>query len=560
MNSRRVATVLIVLGTAVPGTLIPSATRQQPNQVTSLTATPMEGYVTLRWAPVPRAADYQIERTPTDLTGRPTGDSVITGVWRPNRQVNQQSPSFAESGFVPGGRFRWRVRARIDSVPQPFSAPVVALTTRPPGPQEFLTEFELADGANYTTYEKEVEWTARIDQASPRVRVVPIGRTPQGRILNLFIIGLPAPKGSAAEISSSPAAGANCNVHGNEPSGREGCFMMIRELAFSDSPWVTEILRNATVLIVPSFNADGRAANQRGNSTGQDLNRDHARITQPESQAFAAFLRDYTPEVMVDGHEFGNQGTCDLPLLWPRHSNTAPSVHNLAKENFVEGWFYDKGAVDGWWGCPYPPAGIAGAQTFTRVTGLKNMITTLVEARSSGGPSRTAETDPAANRRRKAYSQLWSIRQALSYHRANLPAIQKAIADGIAFQRSNTGRVVLHGDWDVRAFPRPHPGDSPPPGGAPNAANVIDPPPCGYLLSDSIFNAKLQDSGNLADSLKTSPAQRLAAHGVVVERVANGHLVRLAQPLRGLINILLDPQQPPQPMVAAQRLSECPRG
>jgi hypothetical protein len=530
-----------------------------PQQAPRLTATMREGYASLKWSVVAGATDYQIERTPVNATGAPTGDSVIVGIWRPNRQVKQESPSFADAGFVAGERYRWRVRARAGAVAQAFSNAVIATSTRPPGPEEFLTAFEKGQGAAYTPYDDEIEWTKRIAAASPRIRVVPIGKSALGRTMNLFIIGLPAPKATVAAIAAGPAAGANCNVHGNEPSGREGCFMMIRELAFSNDPWVTDILTNATILIVPSFNADGRAANQRGNSTGQDLNRDHGRITQPESQAFAAFLRDYTPEVMVDGHEYGSAGTCDLPLLWPRHSNTAPAIHNLAKTGFIEGWFYDHGATDGWWGCPYPPPGIDGAQTFTRVTGLKNMITTLVEARSSSGPSRPAEGNANANRLRKAYSQLWAIRQAIDYHRKNLPAIQKAIADGIAFQRANQGRIVFHGDWDITAFPAPHPGDSPPPGGAPTPANVLDPPPCGYFLTDSLYNTKLNDSGTLPDSLKTTPGQRLAAHGVVVERQPGGYLVRMAQPLRGLINILLDEKTPPAPIVAARRVFDCPR-
>ena len=40
------------------------------------------------------------------------------------------------------------------------------------------------------------------------------------------------------------------------------------------------------MLIVPSINGDGRAANTRGNSTGQDLNRDYSLIRQPETFAF----------------------------------------------------------------------------------------------------------------------------------------------------------------------------------------------------------------------------------------------------------------------------------
>ena len=48
------------------------------------------------------ATDYQIERF-----------GVVVGVWRPNRQINQDQPAFADAGFNPGDSFQWRVRARI---------------------------------------------------------------------------------------------------------------------------------------------------------------------------------------------------------------------------------------------------------------------------------------------------------------------------------------------------------------------------------------------------------------------------------------------------------------
>ncbi len=566
MTTRKFTAPGTLLAASVAALLIASCAKSAPlssppqvNRGTNLTVVQQEGYATLKWRPVAGATAYDIERTPIDAAGTPTDSARITGVWRPNRQIKQETPSFADAGFVPGVRLRWRVRARTDSVAQPFSEPVIATTMARPGPAEFITEFETLQGAQYTSHDAEMDWTRRIAAASRRVRVVQIGKTAQGRAINLFIIGNPAPLATVAQISAAPTAGANCNVHGNEPSGREGCFMMIRDLAFSNEKWVTDILSNTTVLIVPSFNGDGRAANQRGNSTGQDLNRDHGRLTQPETQVFAAFVRDYTPEVMVDGHEFGSTGTCDLPLLWSRHSNTAPAIHNEGKTGFIEGFVYNAGANDGWWGCPYPPAGITGASSFTRVSGLKNMIVTLVEARSSGGPSRPAEGNAAENRRRKAYSQLWMIRQALEYHRANRPAIQKAIADGIAFQRSNQGRIVFHGDWPAPGFPAPHPGDTPPPDGTPGPDNILDPPPCGYFLTEAQYNTKLNDSGSLPDSLKTSPAQRLAAHGIQVERQGTGYLVRMTQPLRGLINIVLDEKTPPAPIIAAQRVFDCSR-
>jgi hypothetical protein len=547
----------------------PTGAAQAPAMATlpppaKLVVTPRAGFVTLTWQPVSGAAAYEIERTAVDDTGAPAGERVIAGVWRPNRQVNAEAPSFADAGFVAGRHYAWRVRSlagdsatSLEAAASAFSDAVVALALHAPGPASFRTQFEVAEGAEYTSHEGELEWTARLAAASARVRVETIGHTIEGRPINLFIIGYPAPPGSATAISALPSAGANCNIHGTEPSGREGCFMMIRELAFSDEPAVLDILRNATVLIVPSINGDGRAANSRGNAAGQDLNRDHARITQPETQAFARFLRDYSPEVMVDGHEYGNAGTCDLPLLWPRHSNTAPTVHDEAKHGFIEGWFYAQGARDGWWPCPYPPAGIAGAQTFSRVAGLKNMVVTLVEARSQGGPTRPAEGDVASNRRRKAYSQLWSIRQALEYHRARGPEVRQAIEQARAFQSSNTGPVVFHGDWHVAPFAAPHPGESPPPPNPPGPGQMLDPPPCAYFIPGELYARRLDDSERLPERLRTTVGDRLAFHGVRVEAADGGVLVPMNQPLRGLINILLDPDTPPAPIVAAERRFTC---
>jgi hypothetical protein len=557
----------------------PLALHAQPaplEPVQGLVARPGAGFVTLHWQPVPGAAGYEIRRMQVDEAGAPGGAAVTVGIWRPNRQVNQRAPSFADAGFVPGQRYAWEVRPLAAELPggaaalspgdgdalaavgAPPAGAVVATTLHAPGPEAFRTQFESAQGAEYTSHEAELEWTARLVKESRRVRVDTIGFTVQGRPIHLFVLGYPEPPARVEEVRARPRAGANCNIHGTEPSGREGCFMMIRELAFSDDQFVLDLLAHTTVLVVPSINADGRAANTRGNAAGQDLNRDHARLTQPETQALARFLRDYAPQVMVDGHEYGNAVTCDLPLLWPRHSNTAPAVHDEAKREFVEGWFYQRGARDGWWACPYPPRGIDGAQTFSRVAGLKNMVVTLVEARSQGGSTRPAEEDVAANRRRKAYSQLWSIRQTLEYHRAHEPRIRQAIEQGMAFQQANAGPVVFHGDWHVEAFPAPHPGDSPPPPNPPGPEQMLSPPPCAYFIPDELYFRRLDDSANLPEQFRTTLGDRLGFHGVRVELVEGGFLVPMEQPLRGLINILLDSQTPPAPIAAAERVFDCP--
>jgi Zinc carboxypeptidase len=418
VSDLRFAAVLAAASTVL---LLPAAAQAQ--QVTGLEVRQDDGFATLSWDPVAGATEYDIERTPV---GAP-GTGVVVGVWRPNRQINQDSPAFADAGFNPGDSFQWRVRARFGTEPQPYSAPVSG-TTQPefgdpatPG-ENLRTGWEEDNAATFTSDVEEYAYTAALDAASERVRVVEIGRTVLGRPINMFIIGYPTPKPTAQAVAGNPAALVHCNVHGNEPSSREACLIMARKLAFADDPRTLDLLSNMTVLIVPAINGDGRAANTRGNSTGQDLNRDHSLIRQPETFALAAIVRDYTPEAAFDGHEFGNSQAGDLPTLMPRHLNVAEPIF-LESKDMIENWLYVNGSQDGWWYCPYGCQG-GGAvglsqETILRNTlGLKNMVSLLLEAHSAGGQTRPNEAIPANNRRRKTYSALYTYHQFLDYYPA----------------------------------------------------------------------------------------------------------------------------------------------
>ncbi|MGH3100775.1 MAG: M14 family metallopeptidase, partial [Thermoleophilia bacterium] len=405
-----------------------------------------------------------------------------------------------------------------------------------------------SQAALYTSDANEYAYTAALDAASERVRVVEIGRTIQDRPINMFIIGYPGAPRNAREVADAPTAMVNCNVHGNEPSSREGCLIMARELAFSDDPRTLDILRNMTVLIVPAINGDGRAANTRGNSTGQDLNRDHSLLRQPETFALAAMVRDYTPEVAYDGHEFGNSQAGDLPTLWPRHLNVAESIMGESK-SLVENWLYTNGSEDGWWYCPYGcqnggEVGLSQETILRNTMGLKNTVSMLLEARSSGGPTRPNEAIPPNNRRRKTYSAIYTMQQLLDYYRANQPVVEAAIKESTRFQKRNTGRIVFRGSYDVPAFPAPHPGEAPPPDEPPEG--ILDPPPCGYLLTDEQYRSQQDNSRPAGD--------RLDAHGIKVLRIRRErYLVPMGQPLRGLIPLLLDGEAA-EPMVAGTRI------
>jgi hypothetical protein len=548
-----VASVVAVLA-------IPAAAQAQ-SQVNGLEVRQGDGFATLSWERVAGATDYQIERTEVDAAGAPVGPAAITGVWRPNRTVTPQQPAFADAGFNPGDRFQWRVRARIGTQEGAWSAPVSGTTVPPfgdpatPG-QNLRTQWELTQAAQYTSDVNEYEYTAALDAASDRVRVVEIGRTIENRPINMFIIGYPAPPPTAQAISNTPTALVNCNVHGNEPSSREACLILARELAFGSSPRIFDILSHATILLVPSINGDGRAHNTRGNLTGQDLNRDHSLLREPETFAFSEMLRDYTPEAAFDGHEFGNSRAGDLPVLPPRHLNVARPIFEESR-SLVEGWMYGNGSKDGWWFCPYGcenggDVGLSQETILRNTMGLKSTVGSLLEARSSGGPTRPNESNAPNNRRRKTYSAIYTYQQFFDYYRASRPAIARSIKESQSFQKRNQGRIVFRGGYDIPAYPAPHPGESPPPDEHPTPDLILETPPCGYTLTAQQYLAPGEVDPETGRAVR-SVRDRLEAHGIKVQRRGlDTYFVPMKQELRGLIPLLLDAQAVEE-MVGGQR-------
>ncbi|HEV7707173.1 MAG TPA: M14 family zinc carboxypeptidase [Asanoa sp.] len=525
-----------------------SAFAAEPNQVTNLSITQADGFATVAWTPVEGATDYQIERTAVDAANAPTGNPTVVGVWRPNRQINNEKPTFADSGFNPGDRFEWRVRARIGTAEQPYSTPVFDATREPWGDlntagQNLRTQWETTHAAQFTSDVNEYAYTAAVDEGSDRVRVVELGRTVLGRPINMFVIGYPTPPATAAAVAATSPLAVNCNVHGNEPGDREACLIMARQLAFSNDARTLNLLKGTTVLIVPTINGDGRAANTRGNSTGQDLNRDYSLIRQPETAAYVRMLRDYRPVAGYDGHEFGNSQAGDLPMLPPRHQNVAQPIFDESLD-MIENHMYVEGAKSGWWPCPYGcqnggAVGLSEETILRNTLGLKNTINSLLELRSSGGQTRPDEGNAANNRRRKTFSALWTFNSFMDYHHAQLGDIKEARTEAIEFQAGNTGRLVFRGSRIIPPHAAPHPGEATPPADQPDPEDILETAPCAYKLTEAQYTGARTDGPG---GVGATVAQRIADHGWKVVKVADGYIVPLAQPERGLIPLLLDEQ------------------
>ena len=504
------------------------------------------GFSTVTWSPntqnAPLLTQYEIERAPVDANNVQTGPATLVGIWRYNRYTyTGESLTFADAGFIPGGRYAWRVRAVAAGVQGPWSTWALGTTQAPPSPSASLrTEWE-GNPDDWTTYEGELAFTALLAD-SDRVRVELMGRTHLGREINLFVIG--DPPGTEEAIREGSSVLLNCNVHGNEPSGREACFMVARYLAFSDDPFVTDLLEEVSVLVLPSMNGDGRAANSRGNAHGnQDLNRDHSLLREPENLAVARAISTYEPEVAIDGHHYGDTNVGDLPLLWARNEGVNASLAAYTQDVLTLDHLFGAAEGAGWWPQPYP-IGYSEETILRNTMGLKSIVGVLLESRSSGGPTRpnTVSSGGAGvhnhNDRRHTYSHLWTYMELLRFtleSHDDVEAVQQAAYDA---NTANEGPLVLHGTRDTPRYnPPPRPS---------REGTVVDPAPCGYLITEQQYTERPLYDPNPEFGQMPSVQTRLAAHGIQVEETEDGIWIPLGQPMRNLIALILDPAAPGQ--------------
>lgn len=266
------------------------------------------------------------------------------------------------------------------------------------GPQEIITpeqHFGFKPGSDRMLfdYEELVGYLQKLGAASPRLKLVEIGRSPQGRIMYIAFISSEENiknldrlreinRRLALEPTLAPAERdflinegkvfflATLSMHSDEVGPAQAAPLIAYELVTTEDPQIKKWLDDVVYMMIPTHNPDGmdmqvhhyrkyKGTKYEGSSlpgvyhkyVGHDNNRDYLTLTQADTRAVSRiFDHDWFPQVMVDKHQMWTDG--------PRYF--VPPVHDPIAEN-----------VD------------AGLWNWTKVFG-SNMITDMTEAGLAG--------------------------------------------------------------------------------------------------------------------------------------------------------------------------------
>jgi hypothetical protein len=163
--------------------------------------------------------------------------------------------------------------------------------------QKILTPLEESNNTKLTTNEELNNFVNKISSGKKLIKVEIIGRSVEGRMI------------PAIKISSSGFGESKSKIkvlifaqqHGNEPSGKEGVLLLLKEIAEGK---LNYLFGRIDLILIPQMNPDGSEKDQRRNAHSMDLNRNHLILTEPETQALHLLFNKYLPEVTLDVHEY----------------------------------------------------------------------------------------------------------------------------------------------------------------------------------------------------------------------------------------------------------------
>jgi len=250
------------------------------------------------------------------------------------------------------------------------------------------TPFETRGGFGTTPLAEETTFLTALAAASGgRLAVDTVGTSVKGNPIRVLRIGYPAapPK----DTRSSRSVLFVGQQHGEEVHPREALFAFARDLAETTDPTLRAYLTAHPVYIMPTCNPDNLGVTAY-NANNVNINRDHFKLSQPETRAIHHVIRTYRPHVLHDLH-VGGANPVDLQSAYAAQVDTGLRALAADLRDSVITHLTANGVGAG----IYPGVDThldSEPRMLRDAGGLLNMVALLSEAKSGTGDPKTNAT------------------------------------------------------------------------------------------------------------------------------------------------------------------------
>jgi Zinc carboxypeptidase len=309
-------------------------------------------------------------------------------------------------------------------------------------PPDLLTTGEKSDWNLTAPYTEAVEISHKLEKASPQVKVLNIGTTPEGRTMIALVV--------SKDRAFTPEAAARTNkvvfmiqsgIHAGEIEGKDTVLMLVRDMTVTKkyAAW----LDKAIFVIVPVFNVDGheyfseynrpqqngpRDTGLRNTAQRVNLNRDYIKADTPEMRAWLHIFNTWNPDFHIDNHVTdGSDMQYDVTWDMARNQDIAEPAGAWVREKFIPELDKRMGG-DGHLVAPYGAlrGGADGREFFMEVFSPRySHLYSAVQNR----PSLLVETHSLKTARTRAWANYDIMRHAIDTILLDPEALRKAVRD-----------------------------------------------------------------------------------------------------------------------------------
>ena len=210
-----------------------------------------------------------------------------------------------------------------------------------PASDPWVTPAELTQLRTTPRYDETIAYLRRLVAAAPQLRMVSLGKSPEGRDIWMVIASKErAFTPDALRRTGKPIVFAQAGIHSGEIDGKDAGLMLLRDMTVRGTK--RELLDRANFLFVPIYSVDAHERvsrysriNQRGpeesgwrtNARNLNLNRDYVKADALETRAMVRALRDWQPDLYIDLHVTdGADYQYDVTYGWNGPAGHSPSI------------------------------------------------------------------------------------------------------------------------------------------------------------------------------------------------------------------------------------------